>query len=144
MSQPSSHSSPTTLTSRQPSQTQFACSCREDGSGTAWVHMAGELDLLTSPQLRRMLRDAQLRAHMVVVDLRELVFMDCSGMHVLVDASAEARRAGARLILTRGRAHIDRLFAIARLDEEIERFDLDPSEAPTQALSRLNRPRAAA
>jgi len=122
MSHASLHPSPT-ATSRQPVQAQFACSCKEDGSGAAWVRLAGELDLLTSPQLKCTLLDAQLCAHMVVVDIRGLTFMDCSGVHVLVEAAEKARRAGARLILTRGPAQIDRLFAIAHIDEEIEIFE---------------------
>jgi len=122
MSHASLHPSPTE-TSRQPVHGQFACSCREDSSGAAWLDLAGELDLLTSPRFRQTLREAQLCAHMVVVDIRELTFMDCSGVHVLVEAAEKARRAGARLILTRGPAQIDRLFAIAHIDEEIEIFE---------------------
>jgi anti-sigma B factor antagonist len=123
--------------------TSFACTWGEGGSGAAWVHVAGELDLLTAPQLRQTLREAQL-AHMVLLDLRALAFMDCSGVHVVLDAAADARRAGGRLILARGPDRIDRLFEITRVYEEVEIFDLDPSETPVRALVRLSRTWAAA
>jgi anti-sigma B factor antagonist len=109
--------------------TPFACTWKQGGSGVAWVHVAGELDLLTAPQLTQTLREAQLYAHMVVLDLRDLAFMDCSGVHVVLAAAADARRVGDRLALTRGHAHIDHLFEITRVYEEVEIFDLDPSEA---------------
>ncbi len=131
-------------TGRYAAPTPFACTWREGGSGTAWVHLAGELDLLTSPQLRQTLREAQLYAHMIVLDLRALAFMDCSGVHVVLDAAADARRVGGRLILARGPAHIDRLFAITRVCGEVEIFDLDPREAPVRALLRISQTWAAA
>jgi anti-sigma B factor antagonist len=112
--------------------TPFGCTWKQSGSGVAWVHVAGELDLLTAPQLRQTLREAQLYAHMVVLDLRDLAFMDCSGVHVILTAAADARRVGGRLALARGHAHIDGLLAITRVYEEVEIFDLDPSEAPAQ------------
>jgi anti-sigma B factor antagonist len=133
-----------TATDRYAAPTPFACTWREAGSGAAWIHVAGELDLLTTPQLRQTLREAQLYAHMVVLDLRALAFMDCSGVHLILNAAADARRAGGRLILARGPAHIDRLFAITRVYEEVEIFDLDPSETPVRALLRLSRTLAAA
>jgi anti-sigma B factor antagonist len=143
MSQTSALTS-STATGCYAARTPFACTWREGGSSAAWVHVAGELDLLTAPQLRQTLREAQLYAHMVVLDLRALAFMDCSGVHVVLDAAADARRVGGRLILARGPVHIDRLFAITRVCEEVEIFDLDPSETPVRALLRLSRTWAAA
>jgi anti-sigma B factor antagonist len=112
--------------------TPFGCTWKQGGSGVAWVQVVGELDLLTAPQLGQTLRETQLYAHMVVLDLRDLAFMDCSGVHVLLAAAADARRVGGRLTLVRGHAHIDRLLAIARVYEEVEIFDLGPSEAPAR------------
>jgi anti-sigma B factor antagonist len=133
-----------TATGRCAAPTPFACTWREDGSGAAWVHVAGELDLLTAPQLSQTVREAQLNAHMVVLDLRALTFMDCSGIHVVLEAAVDARRVGGRLILVRGPAHIGRLFTITRVCGEVEIFDLDSSEEPVRVLSRLSRTWAAA
>ena len=142
MSQTSALTS-STATGRYVTSTPFACTWREDGSGAAWVHIAGELDLRTAPRLRQTLREAQLHASIVVLDLRALLFMDCSGVHVILDAATDAQGAGGRLFLARGPAHIDRLLAIARVCEEVEIIDLDPSETPTPALLRLSQTDAA-
>jgi anti-anti-sigma factor len=73
-----------------------------DGRGDAtWVRIVGRLDLAAVPQLVRTLRQAQLKARLVVLDLRELQLMDSSGVHVIVNASIRARRLGGRLVLLR-------------------------------------------
>jgi anti-anti-sigma factor len=40
-------------------------------------------------------------AHRIVLALRELTFMDTSGVHVIVDASHRLRESGGRLVLGR-------------------------------------------
>ncbi len=107
----------------------FVCTWNQGGSGAAWVHAAGELDLATAPQLAQTLREA-LCARLVMLDLRELTFMDSAGVHVILDAARVARQAGGRLILVRGPAHIDRLLALTGVCDEVETFELDPAEAP--------------
>ena len=54
----------------------FVCSWRVGGSDAAWVRVAGELDLAASPQLRQRLGEAQCAVRLVVLDLRELTFID--------------------------------------------------------------------
>jgi anti-anti-sigma factor len=76
-------------------------SATDGGEGAAWVRLAGRLDLAAVPQLVRTLRQAQLKARLVVLDLRELVLMDRTGVHVIVNASIRARRLGGRLVLLR-------------------------------------------
>jgi len=55
------------------------------------VQVAGELDLATAQQFRQVLGEAQQAARMVVLDLRELSFIDSSGIHVILDAAHDAR-----------------------------------------------------
>lgn len=111
----------------------FVCTWKQGGSGAAWVHAAGELDLATAPQLAQTLREA-LCARLVVLDLRELTFMDSSGVHVILDAARVARQASGRLILVRGPAHIDRLLALTGVCDEVETFELNPAEALAIAM----------
>jgi anti-anti-sigma factor len=115
---------------------QFTCTWKEGGSGAAWVHVAGELDLATAPLLRQALRDAQLYARVVVLDLRELTFMDSSGVHVILDAAAGVRRGDGRLILVRGPTHVDRALTLTDASSQVLIVDLDPAEAPALALLR--------
>jgi anti-anti-sigma factor len=73
----------------------------DGGERAAWVRVAGRLDLAAVPQLVRVLRQTQLKAQLVVLDLRELVLMDRTVVHVIVNASIRARRVGGRLVLLR-------------------------------------------
>jgi anti-anti-sigma factor len=84
-----------------PVQPGLVRSPTDDGADAAWVRVAGRLDLATVPQLVRTLRETQLSARLVVLDLRELQSMDSSGVHVIVNACIRARRLGGRLVLLR-------------------------------------------
>jgi anti-anti-sigma factor len=117
----------------------FLCTLRQSGHDAAWVRVTGELDIATAPQLAQTMRKAVLRAQRVVLDLRELTFMDCVGIHVVVAASKHARQAGAHLVLVRGPSHVDRLFTMTRTSDALEIVDLDPIAPPVQALVKLAR-----
>jgi anti-sigma B factor antagonist len=121
----------------------FACSWRVGGWGAAWVQVTGELDLATSPQLRQTLQEAQRSVRLVVLDLRELSFMDGSGVHVILDVARDARREGGRLLLVRGPAQVERVLTLTGAGEQVLIFDLAPSEQPPAPLHLLP-PEAAA
>ena len=55
-----------------------------------------------------------------MLDLRELAFMDCAGMRVIVDAAERARRDGRRLIVLRGPAQVDRVFTLTGTADVLE------------------------
>ena len=105
-------------------------------SDAAWVQVAGALDIATTPRLVRTLRESQSHARLVVLDLRELTFMDCSGVHAIVDASRRARRAGRRLVVLRGRPHVDRLFWLTGTSDAVDVVDDAPVEGEEPARSR--------
>jgi anti-anti-sigma factor len=104
----------------------------------AWVEVVGELDLVTAPALEQALRDAELRAPLVVLDLRELTFTDSSGVRVIISASARADRARRWLVVVRGPAQVDRRLTLITSDVP-EIVDLDPGEPVAHALSQLAR-----
>ena len=87
----------------------FDCMLREGGLDAAWVRVTGELDIATAPALAEVLGQAEERAQRVVLDLRQLTFMDSAGVHVIVDANLRATAAGRRLVLVRGPAQVDLL-----------------------------------
>ncbi len=104
----------------------FECTCRAGGFDSVWVRVAGELDLCSASLLEQALRGAERHARMVVLDLRELTFMDSAGLHVIINATARIRQAGRRVVLVRGPAHVDRLFAVTRAAAVLEVGDLEP------------------
>jgi anti-anti-sigma factor len=115
----------------------FRCTLRQSGGDAAWVRVIGELDVATAPQLEQTLRKALLRARRVVLDLRELTFMDCAGIRVVVNANSHARQAGAHLVLVRGPSQVDRVFMLTGASDAVEIVDLDPIAPPVQALVKL-------
>ena len=112
----------------------FACSCTNGGLDTAWVHVRGELDLATTPQLERTLNESQAR--LVVLDLRELAFIDSSGMHAIVRAGTRARQAGRRLVLVRVPSNVERVFTLTGISGQLEIGDVDPVAPPLHAVQR--------
>jgi anti-anti-sigma factor len=68
-------------------------------------------------ELRRV---EEARPSRVVIDLRELTFLDSCGLARLLAARRRARRLGHRLQLVRGSAGVQRLFALAAVDEAFE------------------------
>jgi len=104
----------------------FACSWTNGSLNSANVHIIGELDIATTPQLQRTLLEPQLQAQLVVLDMREVAFIDASGVHAIVNASLRARRIGHRLVLLRGGLDVDRVFSLTGSSSDVEIVDLDP------------------
>lgn len=123
----------------RPSSPTFSCLLRDGGGEAAWVQVTGELDMATAVALDRTLRRAERRARLVVLDLRELIFMDSAGVHVIVDASIRGLRAGRRLTVVRGPAQVDRLFALAKGTDAVELVDLQTAEPAAQVVLQLAR-----
>ena len=87
--------------------------------------LEGELDLAGAATLEREL--AEHDEGPVVVDLRELAFMDSSGLRALVVAARRLQEASRRFALVPGAAHVMRVFDITRMRERLE-FVADPAE----------------
>jgi anti-anti-sigma factor len=113
----------------------FHCSWAKDALDAAWVHLAGELDIATTPQLEGALR--ALRARLVVLDLRDLAFMDSCAVHAIVDASTRARDVGRRILLLAGPPAVDRVFTLTESSDDVVHGDIHPVEPSAQALMKL-------
>jgi anti-sigma B factor antagonist len=78
-----------------------------------YVMPAGELDIATVDQLEAQVRElSDAGFQRVVVDLRELTFIDLSGVRLLCELDATARAAGWELELIQGCASIRRLLVL--------------------------------
>ena len=117
----------------------FVCRLVDRGCGVTWVHLAGELDIASAPRLERMLVGPELQGPLVVLDLRQLTFMDSFGFHVVAHASMRARCTGSRLVLIRAPRQVKRLLALTGAAETIETVELGDSEPAIQALLHLAR-----
>lgn len=84
--------------------------------GAVVVVARGELDLRTAEELRNVLGDPNLQADTVVLDLRELTFLDSSGLSVVVGEHQRAAQQGFRFAVAVGGAPtIARLFDLSGL-----------------------------
>jgi anti-anti-sigma factor len=92
---------------------------------TAVIVLGGELDLAGAGALEREL--AEVDADALVVDLRELEFMDSSGLRAIATSAQRAQDAGRRFALVPGAAHVMRVFDITRMRERLE-FVADAGE----------------
>jgi anti-sigma B factor antagonist len=116
---------------------RFDCTRTDGGLNAAWVHLAGELDVDTTPLLEWVLRDPRSQADLVVLDMRDLAFMDSCGVHAIVNAGAHVRRLGRRLVILRGPPEVDRVFALTGNTHYVEDGDLAPVDPSVQALLSL-------
>lgn len=95
---------------------------------TLIVAPCGELDLSTAPQLSQSIR-AQDGYDALVIDLRELEFMDSSGVRLLVAEQERAAAEGHELRIVRGSAEVERVLRVTRLDERLPLVN-DESDVP--------------
>ena len=93
------------------------------------VSIAGEFDIAGAPRVEEELRRAEEDSPgIVMIDLRELEFMDSTGLRTILAADARAREAGRRLAVVQGDENIKRVFEVTRLYDRVEIVD-DPAEA---------------
>jgi anti-sigma B factor antagonist len=98
-----------------------------DRDGRAIVVPRGELDLATAPELDALVNERLDAGQDVVLDLRELAFMDSTGLRVLVAAHARVEGAdgGPTFLVVRPLpgAPIERILAIAGVESVLDLVD---------------------
>ncbi len=95
-----------------------------DAPNATVVALSGELDLASSSALEEELeRLAAATGPSVVIDLRDLEFMDSTGLSALVRAQSRLEQAGRRLAVVRGGSQVDRLLELTGLAQRLELID---------------------
>jgi anti-anti-sigma factor len=91
-----------------------------DGTQAVVIGVRGELDLASSPALEHELeRGAASKAEVVIVDLRDLEFMDSTGLSVLVRAHQRATENGQRFGIVRGPQQVQRLLSLTGVADRL-------------------------
>jgi anti-sigma B factor antagonist len=83
----------------------------------------GELDLYSVREVGAALAERPDGCELVVLDLRGLSFSDTSGIRLVVETLQQLNAAGTRFALLRGEPQVQRLFALAGLDDRLPFFD---------------------
>jgi anti-anti-sigma factor len=100
----------------------------EQDQGAPRLVASGELDLASAEQLDSQLKQLESsEPAMIVLDLRELEFMDSTGLRTVIAADARARERGARLVVVRAPDEVDRVFRLTRMDQHLELIDQPPA-----------------
>jgi anti-sigma B factor antagonist len=107
---------------------------RADDAGIV-VHVAGELDLLTAPDLDDELTKARAEAtppRLLVVDLTDLTFMGSVGLSILITHDRLCREADVELRVVAGNRTIARTITQTGLDDTLTVYTtLAEALAPT-------------
>jgi anti-anti-sigma factor len=93
----------------------FGIQVVNNGAATR-IAPAGELDIATAPALEQAIADATAEpGARLVLDLRELTFMDSTGLRTLAQTNARADEDGFTLAIWRGSRQIERVLEISGL-----------------------------
>ena len=104
-------------------QTHFRVEVRREDSA-AVLAVSGELDLASSPTLEEELaRVGASDSSVVILDLRELEFMDSTGLSVVVKAHQRAQETGRRFGLVKGRPQVQRLLSLTGVADRMALAD---------------------
>ena len=94
--------------------------------GALHVMPRGEIDLATAPLLQEAVeRDHDSRDD-VILDLREVAFMDTSGLRYVLALNDAAERQGFGLRLVKGPSAVQRVFEVSGLEPRLPFVD-DPA-----------------
>lgn len=104
--------------------TAFQLTTTADHDARTHVLVTGELDLVSAPELEHELRHILLDATGdVVLDLREVTFIDSSGLRVVLVSSRDARAAGRRFVVLAGAGQVRRVIDMAQVADHLELDD---------------------
>ena len=104
-------------------QSHFRLEVRNQGRATV-IAVSGELELASSPALQEELdRVAVSDSQMLIIDLRELDFMDSTGLSVLVRAHQRIEEQGRQLAMVKGPQQVQRLLSLTGVAERLTLVD---------------------
>jgi anti-anti-sigma factor len=93
------------------------------------VRPLGEIDMATVGRVRRTIDDCVAAGcERVVLDLRGVTFMDCTGVHLVRDADAAARADGWALLVIEGPRPVQRVFELTEVRDSLPFVDAAPSK----------------
>ena len=106
--------------------------------GGLTLSLSGELDLSTVQQLERAVASrVDGKPELVVLDLRKLVFLDATGLRLVLRLHERLQGVGGRLVLVEGPRRIHRVFELTRAVEVLEIVP-DPAEISAGGASDLS------
>lgn len=88
------------------------------------IAVRGELDLASSPELEQQLnRVSGTETGLLVIDLRELEFMDSTGLSIIVGTHQRLAEEGCPVSLVRGTQQVQRLLDLTGVADRLRLVD---------------------
>ena len=98
-----------------------------ESGGVRLVRLTGELDLAGVDRFERLTAGRTPEANTFVLDLRELTFIDSSGVRALIMADRRVRGTGGRFIVVRGPERVNEVLEMTGVAQRIELVDEPPA-----------------
>jgi anti-sigma B factor antagonist len=95
------------------------------------IALTGEADLLGAPSILAAVKDASAGGpELIVVDLRNLTFIDSSGLQALITGLELCRARGHELRIIRGPENVQRLFELTGMNDILPFCDVELARDP--------------
>ena len=104
-----------------------------NGGRDVLLAVQGEVDMATAPDLDTALERVLARdGGSLIVDLRDVSFLDSTGLALLVRHDRNAATGGRHLIVVKGPPHVQQLFELTGLSKHLAMVDKPPQGGPAQ------------
>ena len=88
--------------------------------GIQVLHLTGRLDTVTSPDAENRILEVIDKGDLIVINLKELVFISSSGLRLILVIMKRAKKKQARVIFSEPGEHVLKLFEISNFLEFLE------------------------
>lgn len=97
----------------------------EEAQNHYTVKVSGEIDVYTAPELKdKLLQLTEVHGNDIQVDLKDITYMDSTGLGVFISAYKSAKEHESSMELIHAKDRVSRLFKVTGLDEIMNvRFD---------------------
>src|SRR2546426_2364846 len=91
-----------------------------ESNGRVTMAFSGELDISRADEVEQELeRIESAKPPILVLDLRQLDFLDSTGLRIVLSADSRARKEGRRVVVVPGPERVHRVFRITLLDRRL-------------------------
>jgi anti-anti-sigma factor len=126
-------------TSKDTSAPSFDLDSSQEGS-MALISLSGEFDMSARQQFEDALREVDSsQTARVVIDLRNVRFIDSAGLQMILKGSSWCREHGLGFALVRGPENVQHLFELSALNLTIPIVDQPPTDSPSDPPARAPR-----
>ncbi len=94
------------------------------GTDVVEVSLDGDVDIASAGEIEARIRSAEaVEPSVILIDLRQVSFLDSSGLRLILGAAVRAEASGRRLVLVRGSERVQRVFELTNLESRLEFVD---------------------